>query len=97
MDHGSFVKCSGIEEDEDGVSNTGWRTHRSTLPRATNAVAGALGLIEPESHALPGSTPQDKIHFLIADISDAFWLVPFDPKERRVFLAEYRGRWLVFV
>ena len=42
--------------------------------------------------------PQDPlISLLIADITDAFWLVPLHPSERRYFIAKHRGRWLIFL
>jgi hypothetical protein len=38
----------------------------------------------------------EEVELLIADVSDAFWLVPLHPSERRYFVARYRDHWYVF-
>ena len=50
------------------VSLRSKRTHRSTLPRATHAISGALGLMS--------SVDGSQVYLLVANVSDAFWLIP---------------------
>ena len=38
----------------------------------------------------------ETVEQLVADISDAFWLVPLNPAERQYFVAQFRGQYLVF-
>ena len=66
-------------------------THRSTLPRATYAIGGALSLMDRS-----GPKRKRQGRFLIADVSDASSLVPLAKQERKCFVTRHRGRWLVF-
>ena len=70
------------------VSTRARRTHRSTLPRATHAIHGALGLME--------SVDGSQVYLLVADIQDAFWLIPLAFEERKFFVCKFRGRYLIF-
>ena len=73
-----------LDNRQSGVTGVAERSHRSTLPRATHAVRGILGLMEPtEWH----TASDEEVWLLIADISDAFWLIPLHPSERRFFVA----------
>ena len=83
-----------LDSKQSGVSRVATRTHRSTLPRATHAVAGILGLM---SMADWDSRYTEEIELLIADISDAFWLPPLHPSERRFFVSRFRGKWYIFL
>ena len=38
----------------------------------------------------------EEVELLIADVSDAFWLIPLHPDERKFFVARHRGKWYVF-
>jgi len=66
-------------------------------------VAGALGLMAewPSQDLIVGaessSTCKEKVRLLIADVSDAFWLILLAPAERKYFVVRYRGRWFVVV
>ena len=66
-----------LDNKESGVTVVAKRTHKSTLPRATHAVAGALGLAAPDLMlgARSNKACRQKEHFLTADVSDVFWLV----------------------
>ena len=88
--NGDIVTKTRIIGDnkEAGVSTTAKRTHRSTLPRATNAIGGVLGLMR--------NTDDSLVYLLIADVRDAFWLIPLAWEERRFFVAKFRGQYLVF-
>lgn len=59
------------------------------LPRITDAVSDALAF---SADCLDG----EQVDQLIADVSDAFWLVPPNPSERRYFVAKFRGKYLIF-
>ena len=77
-----------LDAKQSKVSTTARRTHRSNLPRATHAIRGALGLMS--------STDDSRVYLLMADVRDAFWLIPLAWEERRFFVAKYRGQYLVF-
>ena len=66
------------DNKESGVTKSVARTHRSTLPRATHAIGGALSLMDKF-----GPKHNHAARFLIADVSDAFWLVPLSKRERK--------------
>ena len=82
-----------LDNKESGVTAKAERTHRSTLPRASNAIKGILGLMEPSEWEVGDD---EEVELFIADVSDAFWLVPLHMSERRFFVARFRGRWYVF-
>ena len=66
-----------LDNKESGVTGVAKRAHKSTLPRATHAVAGALGLAGPDLMlgARSNKACRQQEHFLTADVSDALWLV----------------------
>eukprot|EP00435_Cladocopium_sp_Y103_P021519 s4006_g5.t1 len=72
-----------------GVSKRAQRTHKSMLPRATDAVLSVL-------HLMAQKRPGQEIQLFIADIVDAFWLVPLHVSERRYFCAYLRGHYYLF-
>jgi hypothetical protein len=63
--------------------------YKCTLPRVFDVVNGALEMM---ADAVDG----EDIELMVADVSDAFWLVPLAPSERRFFCARLRGRLLSF-
>ena len=71
------------------VSKVAHRTHKSVLPRVSDAIQSTL--------ALMGDCRGDEtVTFLIADIVDAFWLIPLKKCERRFFTARLRGVYYSF-
>ena len=72
-----------------GVSKRAQRTHKSVLPRATDAILSVLHLMAQKQSG------QD-IQLFIADIVDAFWLIPLHVSERRYFCAHLRGQYYLF-
>jgi len=71
------------------VSKVAHRTHKSVLPRVSDAIQSTLTLM--------GDCQRDEaVTFLIADIVDAFWLVPLKKCERRFFTAKLRGVYYSF-
>ena len=79
-----------LDAKQSKVTAATQRKYRSILPRLTDAVADALALA---SDCKPGEV----IEQLIADVSDAFWLIPLAPVERKFFVAQFRGKYLVFL
>ena len=73
-----------------GVSKMAKRTHKSVLPRVTDAVLSALDL-------MASRRPDQELQFFIADIVDAFWLIPLHVSERKFFCAFLRGHYYLFV
>ena len=65
------------------------RMFKSELPRVSDAVHDLLDLMAKRGN---GSVTKQ----LVADIVDAFWHVPLDPRERRYFSARLNGRYLIF-
>ena len=43
------------------------------------------------------STDGSQVYLLVADVQDAFWLIPLAWEERRYFVAKFNGRYLVFL
>ena len=89
---GSVVSKTRIILDakESNVTSATLRRFRSILPRVTDAVSDAL-------HLASQCKKGECVEQLIADVSDAFWLVPLEPRERRFFVAKFRGKFLVFL
>ena len=90
-DTGQYISKSRIILDcrRSGVSLTSVRTHKSVLPRITDAVNSALTLMDR-------ATEDQRVTMFIADIVDAFWLIPLHPKERKFFCAKLRGKFYLF-
>ena len=72
------------------VSKYAARSYKSALPRVSDAVACLLKLL---SSVAPG---QGNVTMYIADVMDAFWLIPLKQEERRYFAAKLRGKIYVF-
>ena len=88
---GIFTKKSRIILDcrRSSVSKVAHRTHKSVLPRVSDAIQSTL--------ALMGDCRGDEtVTFLIADIVDAFWLIPLKKCERRFFTARLKGVYYSF-
>ena len=64
------------------------RRYKSELPRVTDALHDILALM---SNLKPG----DVLAQMIADITDAFWLIPLHPAERRFFVAKLHKKSLI--
>ena len=47
--------------------------------------------------ALHGCVADETVTLFIADVADAFWLIPLHQQERRYFVAKLRGRYYVFL
>ena len=72
------------------VSKYASRTFKSVLPRISDAVKSAMKLI--------GSCKDgESATLFIADVSDAFWLIPLHFSERKYFVAKLSDRYYVFL
>eukprot|EP00435_Cladocopium_sp_Y103_P022058 s1576_g5.t1 len=69
------------------VSRAARRLHKAVLPRVTDAVQSLLRNMA----RAPG-----EVTMLIADITDAFWLIPLRKCERKYFTAMLRGNFYSF-
>eukprot|EP00435_Cladocopium_sp_Y103_P050142 s2443_g15.t1 len=68
------------------VSKIARRTHKAVLPRVSDAV-----------HSLLASMSSgDNVTMLVADVTDAFWLIPLHFSERKYFVARLREKYYVF-
>ena len=76
---------------QSGLTSATVKTHKSCLPRISHAVRAILGMMDEQG--LPEGV---EISLFIADISDAFWLIPLHPEERRFFCAKLCNKILVF-
>ena len=72
------------------VSRFASRTHKSVLPRVSDAIHSMLQLMGAASH-------QESVTLFIADVADAFWLAPLHMDERKYFVAKFRKKYYVFV
>ena len=71
------------------VSSAAARTHKSVLPRTSDAIQQAL-------YMMSDCGSGESVTFLVADIVDAFWLIPLRYSERRFFCAKLSGRYYCF-
>ena len=89
-DGGTVIKNRIIlDAKQSEVTSATSREYRSVMPRLTDAVTDALCMMS-------NLEEDETLEQLIADISDAFWLIPLHPKERRFFVASFQGKFLVF-
>ena len=72
------------------VSRYASRSHKSALPRVTDAVQSAMKLMH-------SCCAQESVTLFIADVADAFWLIPLHHKERRYFVAKLKEKFYVFL
>ena len=72
------------------VSKFASRTHKSVLPRVSDAIHSILQL-------LGAASCNESVTLFIADVADAFWLVPLHMDERKYFVAKFRKKYYVFV
>ena len=87
-DTGEVVVKSRIILDckRSNVSKVASRRHKAVLPRVSDAIQSILATM----------AKGQKVTLLIADITDAFWLVPLRKQERKFFTATLRGRYYSF-
>lgn len=69
------------------VSRAARRTHKAVLPRVTDAITSLLRTL---------ARSEEEVTMLIADITDAFWLIPLKKEERKYFTATLRGKYYSF-
>lgn len=72
------------------VSKAASRTHKSVLPRVSDAIQSTLQMMMDAS-------AEQSITFFITDVEDAFWLLPLRREERRFFVARLRNVYYVFL
>lgn len=91
-DTGTYTTKNRIILDckESKVSRAATRTHKSVLPRVSDAVHSALAMMSDLKQG-------EHLTMLITDIVDAFWLVPLRADERRYFCAMLQGRYFAFL
>ena len=91
-DTGTYTTKNRIILDckQSQVSVAAVRTHKSILPRVTDAVHASLAL-------LSDLTQDETITMLITDVVDAFWLIPLHVSERKFFCARLRGKYCAFL
>ena len=75
---------------QSNVSVKAARTHKSVLPRVSDAVQAALYLAADKTH-------EEQVQMLIIDIVDAFWLIPLRQAERKYFCAKLHGQYYAFL
>ena len=83
-----------LDAKASGVSRRTRQTHRVVLPRTADALGDALSL------GAAGDFDDDAgetIEWFIADVVDAFWLVPLHPRERKYFVGQVAGRFFVYL
>ena len=71
------------------VSKYASRHHKSVLPRITDAVRSSLLMLQDCQR-------DESVCLFIADVSDAFWLIPLHHSERRFFVAQLNKAYYVF-
>jgi hypothetical protein len=91
VESGAITKKTRIILDckQSGVSKYAARRHKSVLPRISDAVQSALKM---SYHCGQG----ESVSLFIADVSDAFWLVPLMKTEQKYFAAMLGGRYYLF-
>jgi hypothetical protein len=78
-----------LDAKQSHVTRATKKLYKSELPRMSDAVYDALALM---STACPGEV----VTQLVADIVDAFWLIPLNPEEQKFFVAKFQNKYLVF-
>ena len=78
-----------LDAKQSQVTRATRRLYKSELPRISDAVYDLLALM---STARPGEI----VTQFVADIVDAFWLIPINKDEQRFFVARFRNNFLVF-
>ena len=91
-DTGTWTRKSRIILDckRSNVSKVAMRKHKSVLPRVSDAIQSTLQLMSEKWN-------DEVVTFMIADVEDAFWLIPLHVRERRYFVARLRGSYYVFL
>eukprot|EP00435_Cladocopium_sp_Y103_P022772 s4904_g5.t1 len=68
------------------VSRAAKRTHKAVLPRISDAVFSLLSSM----------SSGEEVTMLVADVTDAFWLIPLHQHERKYFVARLRNNYYIF-
>ena len=76
------------------------REERIVNPKVLDAVNDALALLAAnQDQAAEGRRQWTDVglDWLVIDISDAFWLIPLLPSERKFFVFKFRGKYYVYL
>ena len=95
MRAGKMKKRIVLDAKRSGISGSSTKLERVILPRATDPAWDMLDLMSKDGHAAYSS--DDDYEWLVLDFADAFWMIPLLERERRFFVAKFRGRYLVFL
>jgi len=76
-----------LDSKQSGVSQNASKLERVILPRILDA---ALDILAVQSAG-------DEVEVMVLDFSDAFWLLPLAPEERKWFTSRIRGSFFVFL
>ena len=71
------------------VSKAAVRSHKSVLPRVSDAVQSTLAMMAEREES-------EAVTLFVADIIDAFWLIPLAVEERRYFCARLRDTYYMY-
>ena len=79
-----------VDSKQSGVSKATDKSERTVLPRITDVVQDSLWHLSHHSD-------EERTEYFILDFSDAFFIVPLHPRERRHFVVKFRGKYYVFL
>lgn len=71
------------------VSKAATRSHKSVLPRVSDAVQSTLAMMSDRDET-------EAVTLFVADTVDAFWLIPLAREERRFFCAKLREKYYMY-
>ena len=86
-----------VDSQKSKTASASRRIHKSNLPRVTGAAKGALGLLRDPVTGECADLNGVELWFLIADVTDAFWLVPLRKSGCRYVVIKFRGLFYVFL
>ena len=81
---------SVLDLKSSGISAATSLKRKGVMPRVTDAIRSLLDLI---ADVQPGETVEQ----MVIDIIDAFWLVPNNPHERKFFVTQVAGKYVLFL
>jgi hypothetical protein len=79
-----------VDSKRSCISRASRRFERCLLPRVTDCIDDMLALLD-------AAEPDELVELMVADFSDAFFILPLRPAERRFFVVQFRGSYYVFL
>ena len=97
MRNGKWKSRLVVDSKQSEVSGATRKFERTLLPRGLDVTHDTLDLMASTKYNIGPGADDAAVEYLIADFKDAFFIMPNHPEERRFFVIQHGGKYIVFL